>query len=466
MRLVRFWARNFRSLREIELPDIGGVSVFYGPNGSGKSNVLQAMRLLYRLTGLRFAAGKLGDPTTGIGSERLLGLVGHDDVWQRDTGDTVVLGGVLRGDGAAPLYSGPRLRFGELEVELRFDYRVQGLMWFSRLTARATDGASLDLLAEATAPTPLAPSLRGPQAGAAVRSDVIYPDLYQFMVREIPREFSLVDGVRGLRFEERSETADFGLRPAPHEVVDFLLDANRLKEALARARGSSDERIRAGFRRMVRILEADLHRPTLDVIDDPIAGRYELREAREAPDGRQYTIPLEQAGLGLVQVYAILAGALLRGADAVAIEEPEAHLHAPDSGRLLRAALGRLVESRAVSQLFIATHSNLFDLDPGGFYEVRLEGGETRIVRQCDRTLIDRYLYEPGPARRALDGFLQFLPPETVVFRRGDGRPVSVEQMRSMLLDDDDGAVAFLEDVHAAAVRVVRAKTHRSTGPT
>jgi predicted ATPase len=44
--LKRFRARNFKSLRSVEL-DVGGLTIFVGPNMGGKSNVLEALRFLY-----------------------------------------------------------------------------------------------------------------------------------------------------------------------------------------------------------------------------------------------------------------------------------------------------------------------------------------------------------------------------------------------------------------------------------
>ena len=42
--LVKAIIRNFRSIREVHLNNIGDVTVFVGPNESGKSNILRALR--------------------------------------------------------------------------------------------------------------------------------------------------------------------------------------------------------------------------------------------------------------------------------------------------------------------------------------------------------------------------------------------------------------------------------------
>jgi AAA15 family ATPase/GTPase len=49
MRLTSFRAQNFKSLIDVELPDLQDINVFYGPNNVGKSNILQAMDVFFEL---------------------------------------------------------------------------------------------------------------------------------------------------------------------------------------------------------------------------------------------------------------------------------------------------------------------------------------------------------------------------------------------------------------------------------
>ncbi|WP_437940090.1 AAA family ATPase [Sorangium sp. So ce341] len=41
MTIASFWAKGYRSLRDVRVDDLGPFNIFYGPNGSGKSNLLE-----------------------------------------------------------------------------------------------------------------------------------------------------------------------------------------------------------------------------------------------------------------------------------------------------------------------------------------------------------------------------------------------------------------------------------------
>jgi len=123
--------------------------------------------------------------------------------------------------------------------------------------------------------------------------------------------------------------------------------------------------------------------------------------------------------------------------------------------------LGRLVSERQIDQLFVATHSNLFDLDPDGYYDVSLVGGQTRVERRPLNEIDARHLYEPGPAKHALAQLLRYAPDDEVVFRRADGAPVTAKDMLRLLQEDDETAVRFLNNLHGAALRIVRLDARR-----
>lgn len=264
----------------------------------------------------------------------------------------------------------------------------------------------------------------------------------------LDRGFHLVPAVR------EASRAHGDSRQDPRE----LLTVGRVEEALYFAQSSHDIQVRGAFKSLKSLLRgAPLHRPDFDAVRYP-DGRYGLRENWDITSG--VDMPLELSGLGIVQVYLVLSHILLSGSPVVGLEGPEAHLHAPTSGRHLRVLLQRLVEEPAfpVSQLFVATHSNLFDLDPHGYLDVSRDAKGGTVVRKRPRwELYGQHLYEPGPALEALRGMLEYLPGDTPVFEGREG-PVTADEMMRKLLDDDEDALSFLRDLHDAAVRTVRAR--------
>jgi AAA15 family ATPase/GTPase len=49
MKITKFWAKGYRSLRDVTLEPLGDFNIFYGPNGAGKSNLLDALQTFFAL---------------------------------------------------------------------------------------------------------------------------------------------------------------------------------------------------------------------------------------------------------------------------------------------------------------------------------------------------------------------------------------------------------------------------------
>lgn len=441
MRIRSFWAEGFRSLRDVRLPELGAFNVFYGTNGAGKSNILAAIELLARAAGRRIPGYlSLEDP---VHEDWVGELARADDFCHSAPDPRIRLGMTVAASGDAPVFRSGIHTDTELTLEAVFE-RLPGRRTSLRITRLIGPhcGNLLQLWEQQNSSNP---GLRQ-----------VKDDLGRFFSSVVAEQlFRLVPAVRAVQ----SESGPLGTK---HKSgLADLFEKGRIKEAFVYALTSPDPVIRDRFARLRELLTGEpLHRPPFDPVYDPQTERYELRE--RAPGGRD--VPLDLAGLGIQQIYMILGQIMLGRASAVGIEEPEAHLHAPTSGRHLRVLLKRLVERGDIEQLFITTHSNLFDLDSTGYFDVRLEGGATVVERKTNLNEIDeRHLYEPGPAKHGLEDLLRLIDPSAPVLRRPDGSPVSAGEMLKLLQEDAPEAVEFLREVHGAAVRAVQLRAARKS---
>lgn len=319
MRIESFWAKGYRSLCDVRIDRLGPFNVFYGPNASGKSNILAAIQAWLQLVPAALGADRDAGVALREATHRQRDFTVHSP------GHRITLGGTLVDVDAA----GTRL---DIEVQL--------------------DGAAKPKLLITTPPAPVLEKV------------------------EWARTFSLVSADRMPRTDVPSARP-----PEGEEPLSWYFRRGYLKDALFAAQNATSPATARALDRFRRLMSGPpLCRPAFRVVEDPHTGVRDLREWLPPPFDA-HDISLDLAGLGVAQIYWILGQAMLSGAPWIGIEEPEAHLHAPTTGRHLRQLLVRLVEEKHIDQLFIATHSNLFDLDRDGYYDVSLEDGCTVVKR-------------------------------------------------------------------------------------
>lgn len=449
MVLEHFEVEGFRSIRHAAFSP-GPIAVLYGPNGSGKSNLLAALDRFWKVWH-HVLAGSAG-PGAPV---KVDGCFSLDDL-RRGASPRIHFKATVRvGAGGMPVDGWETERWTcEITVSLS---NGQLHASFDALYVELVDPLAHTVRLVLRSPTPsepqenLDPSVMTPLGqrwwAAAVANAPSWLHI-QDSRGDLSSPAPVEAGV------SRSISRSSASPDDPRERVTQLALAGNIAEAAYLAKTSPDlaleERLDT-LRQLLRaapLLRPDF-RPALD------QGRYLLQEIVTI-SGKKHAIPLDLSGLGVRQIYAILGAIVLSGARLVAIEEPESHLHARSSGLQLREVLRRLVPS-TVSQMFIATHSSLFDLDPTGYFDVRLDPEQGTIVeRRADLVDLDRqHSYEPGAARHALMRALDNGEPDRVVFERGDGSPVTASEMIQMLVEDTPEAVAFLDVVTSAAVRAV-----------
>ncbi len=166
------------------------------------------------------------------------------------------------------------------------------------------------------------------------------------------------------------------------------------------------------------------------------------------------------AGGGLCHLDPIL---LQRG-DMVAVEEPEAHLHAPTTGRGMRDCLLRVEKNGIIDQLFVATHSNLFDLDPDGYWDVRInEETKSTLIARSRAGSGARPPPSPGPMKRVLRVMLeQYRDDARVMFLARDGKKVTAAELIHHLDDDDDLALEYVRGLYSAAMELYGRQARRA----
>ncbi|AGP35086.1 AAA family ATPase [Sorangium cellulosum] len=126
MTIASFWAKGYRSLRDVRVDDLGPFNIFYGPNGSGKSNLLEALRTLFRLADVIAETGALSGVENAL---RALdaGVLNRRDVCAHDPSRFILLGARLVAAQDEALVPVGLLPAPELVMEVTVD-------WTHRLT--------------------------------------------------------------------------------------------------------------------------------------------------------------------------------------------------------------------------------------------------------------------------------------------------------------------------------------------
>lgn len=455
VKIAKLWARGYRSLRDVALDPLGDFNVFYGPNGSGKSNLIRAIQTLLRATEIWATHERPGQP--GFLSSLLrTGVIHPDDRHRRagaPTQRTVIGLDAVAEENPLDLHLAVgRSVHSRIRIELSLEWN--GAAPFS---------ASLDVALDGEPWAKVEAEARVLEPGASVRLT---------LARLASSLFWTVGADRVLR-DERLALGSTEVAPDDPSVVGgsstilTALREGKLQTAIFHAKNELDAETRNRFELLRALTARTLGLPPLDVGRDPRTGHIDLRQPLGAAPELQ-DISMRSAGLGVEQLVAIVASIVFARCDVVAVEEPEAHLHAPTTGRSLRALLKSLVEppdgqARLLNQLFIATHSNLFDLDRSGYWDVRLDDGATCVVRRPLHEIYAHHLYEPGPAKLLLMRALAQFGDE-VVFRTHDGAQIGTQDMLRRLDEDDPVALEFVRDMHAAALASLRVRAQRGAG--
>lgn len=472
MRVRSFAVQGYRSLADVRLDHLGQLNVFYGENGSGKSNILQALALAVRATAA-LTRPILGLFPGSLETSSTLGLTTNDFY---NGGSLIQLSFEVEGVGrpvfrlgawscSAVAISLILRRVASPMVEMQFE---SIRLFRPAETPGSEDFMELPRLIGEGPEASWTQALTGTWVEGAPSYLSFYTNFRQMLQEAIgERLFRIVPAIRTF---DTSVSATTPAADTERRMVDALLSQDRLAQAMFHANTSANPSLRQAFTQLRELLTGPpLHRPWFDPVQDRQTNTYELQEVREV-DGEPHGFPLAREGLGLQNVYIVLSFLILGRTFTAGIEEPEAHLHAPTTGRQLRELLLRSVERGFVHQLFVATHASTFALDATGYFDVRLSEDRTTVVeRRSDLVDLDRrHLDEPGAARRALLDSLRDigdLEPDRPVLYRADGTPIGAQEMIRLLTEHDADALEFLQAVTSAAVRAVILRAKKPADP-
>lgn len=458
MRIERFWAKNYRSLADVDIRFDGDIDVFYGKNGAGKSNIFRGLETLF--DALR---GVSGDSAFEPGCLKALSV---DERYRgAPSGETTVLGAVLVADESA-FHRAPKngrlpaMTTTRIDVELQWHKDQRG--WAHKLAIGPAPKIDFGEYFRGTASAEKWAILKRVLrfSGSQTPSDINdFARQISPLFKNISQHkwFSLVSDVRSISFA--ADLAEQPGLPGMGVPVSELLNQGRLAEALFSAKNSGDPDLNARWFDFQEFMQVGLDRPLLDVVTQP--GSRQLRLVERV--GRDFH-PIDLAGLGIQQLYIMFAQIFLSGARCVAIEEPEAHLHMPDTGLTVRRLLRKALDDGEIDQLLIASHDSVFAMDTDAFLEVSLdEQGRTHVERNEDLTDIDRkHVYEPGPILRAVQGVMRDLDGDEIVHTRMDtGAPVTAREMLALIERADPVAREYMEQYQQFVIHLTRARARK-----
>ncbi len=360
MKILSILVKNYKSLRNISLENLGDLTVFIGKNSSGKSNFLEAIKMFFE----EFTADL----------ERQVG-VSDDSIWHdRDSSNPIEIAiefAVTESERRRIVPDGWLSKVGLKKVNKRLLVRRQltstgegGSVW---RTANVRLGDS-DLLDQGE----LVIHPQGKEEAAIPEAQRLATtgELLQHLNNALQGRLLVVEAAR----DAPSTFQSMGTRQTmiPPEIANQLV-------SLQQSRERADERKWSRLLSLVENLQSSL---SLEVAQANLLNR--VNDLR---------LPIAYMGGGDQAILA-LVGALVEKPGFLAVEEPEAHMHPA----LARDVFEIIRESSKRVQTFLVTHSPIFvdRTDPESTWIFKREGVETRVSRVRDDKDFRNILLEIG----------------------------------------------------------------------
>lgn len=355
MRIKSVRIKNFRSLRNLVMDDIGDLTILIGPNSSGKSNIVEALFLFFN--------------ELDAAPQRNIGPV-NDYLWfDRDSDNDIELtvtieltdeelGEIVTEDLTK------KYELGEMGKKLTITREITG-----------TPGAAIWKTKLVT----LNDSLLMEEVDTSMPAEALVPpEMSTAILQNVHQKFK---GTFKLIYAARNVTPTLGRLGDRIPFVDptTIGDLSRLSQSLQ----PSDER--KWIEVMRRIQEA-----SPNIRDMRIMGG--ILTIQEEASGRYF--PIYLIGGGHQEISSLIYQIFKEQDRIFGIEEPELHLH-PQLARQLFNILKIIAEE---TQIFVVTHSTTFvdQVDLSNTWIVRKRENETEVKRVEEAKQLESILWELG----------------------------------------------------------------------
>ena len=369
MRIQTIRIKNFRSLRDISLENLGNMVVLIGANSSGKSNLMEALFLFFN---------ELDEAL-----QRDIGSI-DDHIWfNRNPSVPVELSVTIElpRDELQRIFPESVLKYFEVADANHLTLtRVIGgdpsaATW--KTNEVSLNGVFMIKNGSPQPPRPVAETEEPEESESKVEeiSMIGVPgEFLSVLSQELKGRFTIIGAARDVRADLPSFA---GRNP--------MVDSTILRE-LVRL-GQSDKKV--DQEKWVEVTE-QFDRVSPKIKDLSVRGSTLALREEEA---RLY-FPLSLMGGGHQEATAIICRLITETDKIVGIEEPEIHLH-PELARKLFEELKRISEHQ---QIFVATHSTIF-IDQRGLADswiFRKTGNGTQVTRIREPDQLRDVLYELG----------------------------------------------------------------------
>ena len=377
MKIRQFNVKNYRSLRDVRLDDIGDLTIFIGTNSSGKSNLLEALVLFFNEI----------DPAV----ERNIGSIDEYVWFDRNPKNAVQFEVTLELLEEEVSNFFPSEIVSELELKDKNDISIlrsisgkpQAALW--RTEAVKFNAESLieggkyifEPKKRAKAePTPKPAEQTKPSSTAKIPSVDYLGPILQSIAKQLKGKFKLISAARN------TPTAPTGIAMRSSFLSASILgDLTSLGQPFGRPREDEKKWI---------AIDEKIRKACRNIIDVRVMGnRVAIRE--KASD---MFFPIEATGGGYQEVMGLVCELLKETDVFLGVEEPELHSH-PE---LARTLFGIMKEISEQNQIFVTTHSTIFvdQADLQNTWLVRKSNKHTSVTRLSESQSLRNVLHELG----------------------------------------------------------------------